>query len=174
MSTEFKLRAWTMNDLPSMVKHANNFKIANNLSDGFPHPYTEEHGKKFLKMFMEDNSQLILCIEVNGEAVGSMGIHPRKDIYRKNAEIGYWLGEPFWGQGIIGKLIPEMVTKGFEMFDIERIYAPIFGRNKASQRVLAKNGFVVESRLEKTIFKNGEFEDEVVFGIRREQWEKKA
>lgn len=170
MSVEFKLRPWSMDDLPSMVKYANNFKIANNLSDGFPHPYSEEDGKKFLNMFLEDTSQLILCIEVNGEAAGSIGIHPRKDIYRKNAEIGYWLAEPYWGNGILGKVIPQMVNLGFDTFDIERIYAPVFGRNKASQRVLAKNGFEVEGRYEKTVFKNEQFEDEVIYAVRRENW----
>lgn len=173
MSLEFKLREWCMNDLPSMAKHANNPKIENNLSDGFPHPYTVEDGKKFLKMFMEDSSQLILCIDVNGEAAGSIGIHPRKDIYHKNAEIGYWLGEPFWEQGIISRAVPQMVTLGFKTFDIERIYAPVFGRNKASQRVLQKCGFEIEGEFKDTVFKNGQFEDEVVLAIRRTQWEKK-
>lgn len=168
---EVSLRPWRDSDLESLVKYGNNPKIANNLSDGFPHPYTEEVAREFLKVFAEKKSHLILAIDVNGEAVGSIGIHLRKDIYRKNAEIGYWLGEPFWGKGILSKVVPQMVEKGFEKFDIVRLYAPIFARNKASQRVLEKCGFKVEARLYGTVFKNGKFEDEVVLGLRKKDWE---
>ena len=66
-----------MDDLPSLVKYANNQKIANNLSDGFPHPFTKEDGKRFLNLFLSEESSLVLCIEVDGEAAGSIGIHPR-------------------------------------------------------------------------------------------------
>lgn len=167
---EVTLRSWKDSDLESLVKYGNNVDIANNLSDAFPHPYTEEDGRKFLKIFADTEKHLILAIDVDGEAVGSIGIHPRRDIYRKNAEIGYWLAEPFWGKGILSKVVPQMVKKGFEKFDIVRLYAPVFARNKASQRVLEKSGFKVEARLYGTVFKNGKFEDEVVLGLRRENW----
>ena len=172
MNTDFKLRPWSASDLSSLVKYGDNPKIAQNLTDGFPHPYTEESGRNFLEMVSKTND-LILCIEIDGEAVGSVGIHLKKDVHRKNAEIGYWLAEPFWGQGIISRVIPQMVEKAFGQFDIERIYAGVYGRNMASQRVLQKAGFQVEVTFEKTIFKNEKFENEVVLAIRREQWEKR-
>lgn len=168
-TTDFKLRPWSEADLPSIVKYANNPKIAANLTDGFPHPYSEEDGKSFLKMIQEGDD-LILCIEINGEFAGSVGIHLKGDIYRKNAEIGYWLAEPYWGQGVISRVIPKMVDKAFEKFDIERIYAGVYGRNKASQHVLKKCGFEIEGKFKNTIFKNGKFEDEVVLAIRRKNW----
>lgn len=172
MSIAFKLRPWSKTDLPTIAKYANNIKIANNLIDGFPHPYTEDDALSFLNL-IEKSKDLILCIEINNEFAGSIGIHLKKDIHRKNAEIGYWLAEPYWGQGIMSRVVPEMVTKAFNQFDIERIYAPVFGRNKASQHVLQKCGFSVEAVLKGTVFKNNEFEDEVILAIRREQWEKK-
>lgn len=166
---DFKLRPWSKEDLPTVVKYANNPKVANNLTDAFPHPYSEKDGEFFLEL-IKKKDDLILCIEVNNEFAGSVGIHPKKDIYRRNAEIGYWLAEPYWGQGIMSKVIPEMVSKAFDQFDIERIYAPVFGRNKASQRVLQKCGFVIEAEFQNTVYKNGKFEDEVVLAIRREHW----
>ncbi|MFM1874290.1 MAG: hypothetical protein RL266_27 [Bacteroidota bacterium] len=170
MPTDFKLRPWSMDDLPSLVKYANNFNLAKNLTDRFPNPYTIEDGTTYLNMVCTATTDLVICIEVNGEAAGSVGIHFKKDIYRKNAEIGYWLAEPYWGQGIISRVIAKMVTRAFERNDIERVYAPVFGSNKASQRVLEKNGFVLEGQFEKTIFKNGQFEDELVYAVRRENW----
>ena len=170
VSIAFKLRPWSEDDLVTIVKYANNEKIANNLTDGFPPPYYEKDARFFLDL-IQKSKDLILCIEVNGEFAGSVGIHLKKDIHRKNAEIGYWLAEPYWGQGIISRVIPEMVSKAFDQFDIERIYAPVFGRNKASQRVLEKCGFAVEGEFKNTVFKNGQFEDEVVLAIRREQWQ---
>jgi ribosomal-protein-alanine N-acetyltransferase len=149
-SIDFKLRPWSMDDLPSLVKYAANFDIAKNMMDSFPHPYSKQSRIDFIEM-TQKTKNLLLCIEINGEAAGSSGIHLRSDIYKKNAEIGYWLAEPYWGNGIISRVIPIMVDKGFETFDIERIFANVFGRNKASQCVLEKNGFVLEGQFEKTI-----------------------
>ncbi|MGB0917552.1 MAG: GNAT family N-acetyltransferase [Flavobacteriales bacterium] len=171
MSVDFKLRPWSKEDLPSLVNHANNPKIANNLSDGFPHPFTEENGKRFLKIFVESETDLFLCIDVNGEAVGSIGIHSKKDVHRKNAEIGYWLAEPFWGQGILSRAIPQAVNLAFEKFDITKVLACPYGENRGSQRVLEKCGFVLEARLKDNIFKNGRYQDELIYTVNREKWE---
>ena len=163
---EFKLRSWTLNDLDSLVKYANNEKIAANMMDRFPHPYTIENGKAFIEMASKATIPNIMAIEIAGEAAGGIGLHLQEDVYRKNAELGYWLAEPFWGNGIITAVIPQMIAYGFEHFDIERIFARPFGRNIASQKVLEKAGFQLEARFERTIYKNGRFEDELVYAIR--------
>jgi ribosomal-protein-alanine N-acetyltransferase len=168
MNTNFTLRPWSLQDLPSLVKFANNFEIAKNLTDQFPHPYTEEHGRKFIAMATQDDPIRIFAIDVNGEAVGSIGLHPQHDIYRKNMEMGYWLAQPFWGQGIVQRAVAQMVDYGFRTFDITRIFARPYGHNIASQRVLEKAGFTLEGRFEKTLFKNGEFLDELIYAVRRE------
>ncbi len=163
----FILRPWSINDLDSLVLFANNYNIAKQLRDVFPHPYTQEDGKSFIQFATKDNPIHIFAIEVNGQAVGCISIHPLDDIHRKNAELGYWLAEPFWGKGIITNAIKEMVAHAFKNYDINRIFAIPFGTNIGSQKVLEKAGFVVEGKFEKTIFKNGVYFDELVYAIRR-------
>jgi len=168
MDTPSSLRPWTLDDLPNLVQYANNFEIAKNLMDRFPHPYTEEAGRKFISMAMQDNPTCIFAIDVNGEAVGAIGLHPQMDVYRKNAEMGYWLAQPYWGQGIMPQAVKQMVDYGFRSFDITRIFARPYGPNIGSQRVLEKAGFRLEARLEKTMFKNGEFLDELIYAVRKQ------
>jgi [ribosomal protein S5]-alanine N-acetyltransferase len=165
---QFHLRPFSIEDLDSLVKFANNFNIAKNLTDAFPHPYSIENGNAFIEMATQNSPFNIFAIEVNGEAAGAIGVHPQKDIYRRNMEMGYWLAEPYWGKGIITKAISEMVDYAFKNFDVYRIYARPFGYNIASQKALEKAGFVLEARLEKTFFKNGEYVDELIYAIRRQ------
>ena len=158
-----KLRKWNEADLDSLVKYANNRNIAKWLTNGFPHPYTHADGKAFISMATNDNPAKIFAIDVNGEAVGSIGIFPQSDIHEKSAEMGYWLAEAYWGQGITTKAIQEIVEYGFQTFDIVRIFAKPFSANQNSQRVLEKAGFLLEARLKNAIFKNGEFMDELIY-----------
>ena len=103
---------------------------------------------------------------MNGEAVGSIGLHPQSDIMEKNLELGYFLGEPFWGQGISTQAVLQMIPYGFQHFDVVRIFARPFGNNPASQRVLEKAGFQLEARIDKNIYKNGVFLDELIYAVR--------
>ena len=165
---EFKLRPWQKSDLASLIKFANNPLIAANMTDAFPHPYTEEKGLSFLEMVTAIQPLRVWAIEVNGEAAGGIGLHPQQDIMRRNAELGYWLAEPYWGKGILTRAVPMVVQEGFKtLTEIDRIYARPFGRNKASQRVLEKAGFVFETVFKDTIYKNGKFEDELYYSVRR-------
>lgn len=124
----------------------------------------------FITMATKDNPIHIFAIGVDGEAVGGIGIHPQGDIHRKNAELGYWLGEPFWGRGIMSRAIQQAVDFAFETYNIDRVFARPFGSNTASQRVLEKNNFVLEGRFHQVLIKNDEREDELVYAIRREKW----
>lgn len=163
----FQLRSWQLNDIDSLVKHANNFEIARFMTDGFPHPYTQDHGLKFIEMAMSKNPVHIFAIDVESEAIGGIGIHPQADIMRKNAELGYWLSQQYWGKGIMTKAIAQITEYAFNTFDINRIYARPFSNNIASQRVLEKSGFILEARIAQNIFKNNEFLDELIFAKRR-------
>jgi len=163
----FTLRPFSVDDLDSLVKYANNPKIASNLTDKFPYPYTKENGKMFIEFATKNTPINIFAIDINGEACGGIGIHPQEDVHRKNAELGYWLAEPFWGNGIITKAITEIIEYGFNNFDITRIFARPYGTNTASQRVLEKAGFTLEGKFEKTLFKNGEYKDELVYAVRK-------
>ena len=163
----FHLRPWALSDLGSLVRHANNPDIAKFMMDGFPYPYSEENGRAFIAFATKDDPIHIFAIDVEGEAIGGIGIHPQADVQRKNAELGYWLAEPFWGKGIITNAIKQMIEFGFKTYDINRIFARPYGTNIGSQKVLEKAGFIFEGRFEKTIFKNGEFLDELVYAVRR-------
>lgn len=163
----FLLRPWLIDDLDDLVKNANNFNIAKFMTNGFPHPYNTEDGKKFIALANKDTPKHIFAIDVVGQAVGGIGVHLQTDIHCKNAELGYWLAEPFWGYGIITKAINQMVDFAFNTYDINRVFARPFGTNKASQRVLEKAGFLLEGRLEKVLFKNGEYLDELIYAVRR-------
>ena len=164
---EFTIRPWTPGDLQCLVKYANNWNIAKNMTDKFPFPYTETDGKEFIEWATEDYPIHILAIDISGEAVGGIGIHPQGDIHKKNAELGYWLAETFWGRGIMTLAVKQMVDFAFDTYDIDRVFARPFETNKASQRVLEKAGFTLEAILAKVLLKNNEFMDEYIYGIRR-------
>ena len=158
---KFILRKFKDSDLGSLVKYANNYHIAKFLTNQFPHPYTEKDGKEFLSMAIDHPG--IFAIDVDGESIGSIGLFQQTDIHQKSAELGYWLAEPFWGNGIITQAIREIVEYGFQAFDIVRIYARPFSTNQASQRVLVKAGFTCEARHKKALYKNGEYIDEFIY-----------
>ena len=167
---EFKLRPWAISDLESLVHYANNWKVAKNLTDKFPHPYTKQNGEAFIQYTTEHNPVQIFAIEVQGKAIGGIGIHPQDDIHKKNAELGYWIAEPFWGHGIISGAINEITDYAFQNFDIDRLFARPFGTNIASQKALEKNNFILEGRFKNTIIKNGIYLDELIYAIRRKDW----
>ncbi len=105
---------------------------------------------------------LLLAIDVDGVAVGGIAVTLLDDVYRRTAEIGYWLGEPFWGRGIVTDAVAAVVPVVFERFAIVRLQAGVFANNPASMRVLQKCGFVREAVLRDAITKNGVVMDEVM------------
>lgn len=162
---KIELRSWASSDAPTLAKIANNPNIAANLTNHFPHPYALVDAERYINMVAEN--PLIQTIEIDGTPSGGIGLHPQSDIFCKNAELGYWLAEPFWGHGIMPIAVEKMVEFGFKNLDIDRIFARPFHTNVGSQRVLEKSGFRLEARLEKTIFKNGTYLDELIYSIRR-------
>ncbi len=166
---DFTLRPWSASDLHSLMNYANNPDIAKNMTDKFPYPYTLESGKAFIDKATKEGPVHIFAIDIAGRASGAIGIHLQTDIQCKNAELGYWLAEDFWGKGIITKAIVQMVSYGFKTWDISRIFARPFGTNIASQKALEKAGFILEGRFDNTLFKNGEYQDELFYAIRRSE-----
>ena len=167
-NNKVKLRTWREDDLSRLAELANNFNIAKFMTDQFPFPYTRLNARAFIEFANSHHPVHIFAIEENGQCVGSIGLHPQHDIMRRNAELGYWLGEPYWGRGIATEAIRQMVQYGFDNFNIGRIFARPFGTNIASQKVLEKAGFTLEARFEKTILKNGELLDELIYSVRRQ------
>lgn len=164
---KIELRPWQIDDLDSLIENGNNFEVARFMTDVFPHPYTEEAARRFIDLATTEKPKRLKAIAVDGMAVGGIGIHPKTDVLKKNAELGYWLGQAYWGKGIASQVVPQMVKFAFETYDITRLYACVYGNNKASQRVLEKCGFKLEAHFDKTIFKNGEFLDELIYAVRK-------
>lgn len=150
-------------DAEKMAPLANNIKIAENLRDGFPHPYTHEDAITFIEKFKEQKQTFIFAIEYNGKYVGNIGLVPETDVYRKSAELGYFIGEPYWNKGIATKAINLICDFGFQNLEIVRIHCGVFEYNLASQRVLEKCGFQKEGIFRNAIFKRGKVWDEVRF-----------
>ena len=160
-SNSLTLRPWCESDLASLVRHANNYKIAVNLRDSFPFPYTEEAGKVWLNMATSETVNLLLAIDVDGEAVGGIGAIFKDDVYRLNAEIGYWISEVYWCQGLVSDAVNLLVDHVFWNYPgILRIYADVFSINPASARVLQKCGFHLEAIHKSAVIKNGQIMDE--------------
>jgi ribosomal-protein-alanine N-acetyltransferase len=157
------LRDWIPDDAGSLARHANNPKIAATMRDAFPSPYTPEDAHRFISMATGSTPNFFLAIEVMGEAIGGIGIHPLDDVKRRSAEIGYWLTEPFWGKGIVTDAVRSLVPVAFKKYDIVRLQAGIFSNNPASMRVLEKCGFIREAVHRNAITKNGTLLDEVIY-----------
>lgn len=164
---QFTLRPWRIDDVDSLVQYANNSHIARFMTDSFAHPYLEENARNTIA-FAHNSPSRMFAIEINGKASGGIGLHPQTDILRRNAELGYWLGEPFWGSGIMTEAVKQIVDYGFaNMEETDRIFGRVFGNNTASQKVLQKAGFRLEAQFKKTLFKNGEYIDELIYAVRR-------
>ena len=101
---EIKIRQLVALDKSQLAKLANNNNISNNLRDYFPNPYDEEDAKSFIKMTIQQDPTVSFGIEFRGEFCGVISLMLQDDMYRKSAEIGYWLGEPYWGKGITTKV----------------------------------------------------------------------
>lgn len=157
------LRPWTMDDVSTLTAYFNNIHLWNNLRDYIPHPYTTEDADKFiqsqLSLFPTQNFAILNELDI----VGGIGIVLLEDVYKMNVELGYWIAEPFWGQGIATIAVGLMTQYVFDSFAINRIVAEVFDYNKASMRVLEKNGYYLESVRRKGILKNDILTDDFVW-----------
>ena len=162
------IRSWRPTDVAALVKYADNRKIWLNLDDRFPNPYREEDAQEEIDRTNGPQSELHYAIASDEEAIGSIGLHLQRDVYRRSAEIGYWLGEPFWGQGIATKAVRALTEYAFANLDLIRIYATVFEWNPASARVLEKAGYTCEGRLRKSVTKDGKTIDQLLYAIVRE------
>ncbi|MGI9073190.1 MAG: GNAT family N-acetyltransferase [Bryobacteraceae bacterium] len=163
------LRRWEPSDKTSLIRHANNKKVSRNLRDRFPYPYTDAHANAFLAAARDPNSRdFIYAIVVGGEAVGGIGVHPRKDVERHSAETGYWLGEDFWGRGIATAAVRKVSQRALCEPDIYRIFATVFASNPASARVLEKAGFMREGLMSRAVLKDGVLIDAALYAITRD------
>lgn len=149
------IRSWRPGDEDNLPKHANNRAIWLNLRDRFPHPYTPDDARQWITDIVGRAPETNWAIDVADEAVGGIGIILHDDIERCTAEVGYWLGETYWGRGIITTALRAITTHAFEQFSLLRIYAVPFARNSASARVLEKAGYQYEGTMRNSAIKDG-------------------
>ncbi len=159
------VRPWRASDLGSLLLHADNPRIAANLRDVFPSPYTRADGEAWLVMATADPDRTGFAIEVDRAAVGGIGLRLGDDVHRRTAEIGYWIGEAYWGRGIMTEAVGALTRWGIEQFDLVRVDAHVFAPNAGSARVLEQNGYVLEGRLRKRVEKRGEILDALVYAF---------
>jgi ribosomal-protein-alanine N-acetyltransferase len=161
------LRPWRVGDEASLVRYANNRNVSRNLRDRFPYPYTAADADEWIKLAAAQTRPTSFAIVVAGEAVGGVGIELGTDIFRRSAEIGYWLGEPFWGRGIATEVLRAMTEYAFAHFDICRLHAGVFDWNPASARVLEKAGYTLEGRARLGVVKDGRLGDRLLYALVR-------
>jgi RimJ/RimL family protein N-acetyltransferase len=157
------LRRWRDGDRAALVRFANNRNVWRNLKDRFPHPYTERDADAWLALAREQPDRTNWAIEVDGLSVGGIGLEPMADVYRRTAHIGYWLAEPYWGRGIMTDAVRAVAAHAIGSLGFARLEAPVFAWNPASMRVLEKCGFDREAVMRKSVFKDGELIDSVLY-----------
>ena len=163
---DYKLRKWGPGDEDDLVKYASNRKIWMNLDDAFSYPYTRSDARAWISSnFGRPLTNFAVASE--SEVIGGVGFKFMEGIYRRTAEIGYWLGEPFWGRGITTAAVGELVKYAFANFDLVRLQAMVFEWNPASMRVLEKNSFNREARLQKSVTKDGKLIDALLYALTR-------
>lgn len=155
------LRHFTDKDAKPMAILANNEKIGRNLRDGFPYPYTLKDANNFVKRFKHHPT--FFAIEYIGDYAGNISLSPLENVYRNTAEIGYFLGEPYWNKGIMTTAVNLITDYGFKVCNFARIHTGVYSYNTASQKVLTKCGYTLEAVFRKNVFKNGQLHDEVRF-----------
>jgi ribosomal-protein-alanine N-acetyltransferase len=136
------IRPWRIDDVESVANYANNRKVWLAVRDTFPHPYTIDDAHKFISGATAEQPETRFCIEIDGAAARGIGVHPGQDVHRHTATVGYWLGEEFWGRGIMTE---------------------VFANNPASALVLEKGGFSFEGRLKNNVMKDGQVLDSLLY-----------
>ncbi len=164
-----RLRPWRFDDLENLALYANDAGVSQGLRDRFPFPYTEADAHDYLAMVTTVPPGERFAIEIDGRACGAIGVHLGEEVFRHNAEIGYWLGRAFWGNGIMTTVLKHFADYAMPRFRLHRLQAQAYSDNPASMRVLEKAGFEREGVLRCSIFKRGELLDSVMYArVRRE------
>jgi ribosomal-protein-alanine N-acetyltransferase len=161
------VRLWRRGDEPSLARHADNRKLWINLRDRFPHPYTLRDAEGWIGLVLAQEPPTHFAIAVGDEAVGGIGFDLKQDVDRRTAEIGFWLGEPFWGKGITTAAVRAVTDYAFATFDLSRVFGHVFEWNAASMRVLEKCGYMREARLRRAVVKDGKTIDLFVYATIR-------
>jgi [ribosomal protein S5]-alanine N-acetyltransferase len=164
------LRPWLIEDVPALAKLANNKKIADNIRDSFPYPYSLKDARKWIRSVLPILPHCNFAILSGNEIVGNIGLVTKENIYRKNIEIGYFISEQYWGRGFATLGIKAITSYAFNNFGVIRVYAEVFSDNIGSRRALEKAGFIHEATLKNAIIKNDEIKDSCIYSVLKENF----
>ena len=164
------IRPWRPEDASALARALNNKKILDNPRDGIPFPYTVPDAESFIRSRLDADPDacFAFAVTVDDAAVGSIGAFRQGNIHRRTAELGYYLAESYWGQGIGTSAVKQICCHVFDTTDIVRIFAEPFADNGASCRVLEKAGFILEGVLRKNAEKNGQMKDMKLYALIKE------
>lgn len=164
---EIKIRRWKIEDKSELAEVLNNRNILNNLRDGVPYPYTENDAADFINAMLsaDPDKTFAFAITLDDKVIGSIGIFRQENIHYRTAELGYYIGEKYWGNGYMTEAVKQACGFVFENSDIIRIYAEPFAYNTGSCRVLEKAGFVYEGTLRSNAYKNGNIIDMKIYAL---------
>jgi RimJ/RimL family protein N-acetyltransferase len=157
------VRSYRPDDAASLAHHGNNRRIWENLRDRFPHPFTEADGAAYIAHNLQSEDQTSFAIDVNGTPIGGISLRPGTDIERITAELGYWIGEEYWGRGITTAAIGLITEYAFNIRNLERVFAMPFVENVASCKALEKNGYVLEGTMRRSALKDGRVRDQLLY-----------
>ncbi len=163
------LREWREEDVSTLAALANDWDIAANMRDTFPHPYERKDAEVWVRFNLSKSEPENFAIEVAGQLAGGAGFQLLEAERRGCAELGYWLAKSFWGKGHATAACTALVKYLFDRYDLRRIEAHAHGGNLASQRVLEKSGFRREGILRRAVIKGGEVRDMHLFGLLRSE-----
>ena len=161
------MRHWRATDKAALLRLADNRAVWRNLTHRFPHPYTEADADAWFSLLGKSAIPTHWAIDIGGEAVGGIGVRIGEGVFAKSGEFGYWLGEPFWGRGIMSAAVRETSGYILDHFELVRLESPVFEWNPTSMRVLEKCGFVREAVLRKSVFKDGQIIDAILYVLLR-------
>ena len=160
------VRPWLPGDVPALTRLADSRAVWRNLRDAFPNPYSKKDARTWIRAVTRQfPCQHFAIIVEEGPAVlaGGIGVIPGSDVHAGTAEIGYWLGEAYWGRGIMTAALSAFTEFAWAEFRLRRLYAHVLEWNPASMRVLEKCDYVAEGRLRKSAWKDGAVADEILY-----------
>lgn len=164
------IRECRIEDKSELAINLNNLNVLNNLRDGLPYPYTEQDAEDYIRAMLsaDKNSTFAFAITLNDKVIGSIGVFRQDNIHSMTAEMGYYIGEPYWGNGYMTSAIKQVCKYVFNNSDIIRIYAEPFIHNIASCRALEKAGFQCEGILRSNAVKCGQVVDMKMYALIKE------
>lgn len=167
---EYGIRKWKIEDKYSLAEMLNNKKILDNLRDGLPYPYTVSDAEEYIRAMLsaDETKTFAFAVTADGKAIGSIGLFRQENIHSRTAELGYYIGEQYWGRGIMTDMVKKACEYVFENSDIIRIFAEPFAWNTRSCRVLEKSGFCFEGVLRANAVKNGNITDMKMYALIKE------